>query len=446
MRTALIDNSTVSSVQRALGKAKSYERDLLDVEQAALDRFVQSVLFTDRVIVPDNYKEKFTESRKTLLGKFNVNFAAVDQPIDQDLSDISNGLLGPWLEAFVQGSDRSLFSEYFSQIQAFSDFIWEHSSSEFFLVFRAHGIGKDSPLIEALLASPADDALGRQLKIIAGDGGEVPWNRMSRHVQRMLSVMGWLGHQFIWYQAFAARHDLIYSPHPLREFFANDFLTKVRLGANRIDQFSDVFSAGLKRFKTKLQSNLNDIGAHQNSYQFDLPNILPGIIKQASDPDDFITIVNQLRQENHVKELRAVLNEIAQEADVGAHRKRRQLLNDFDSIGNALIAELGVEARFLRLKPPTTVTGISVEGEDTGIKIPIPSALYRQYFLNRKYRSFLRDVMRDLAAPSQYGRLKTKIDGWAWLDENSEFAGKRFWQKSYQFPSKFHKPLSHPYE
>lgn len=446
MRTALIDNSTVSSVQRALGKAKSRDPALLDVEQAALDRFIQAVLFTDRVIVPDNYKEQFTPTRKKLLEQFNVEFLAVDKPIDSELSTISNGLLGPWLEAFVEGSDRALFGEYFGQIQAFSKFIWENSSSAFFLVFRAHGVGKESPLMEALLASPKDDEIGRQLKIIAGDGHEVSWGKMSKHVQRMLSVMGWLGHQFVWYQAFAARHDFVYSPHPLREFFANDFLTRVRFGAQQASQFDDAFSTGLKRFKVKLQANLKNLGAHENSYQIDTPNILPGIVQAASGPDDFIAIVNQLRQDRHITELRELLTEIAKEADLGIHRKRAQLLSDFDKIGTALVAQLGIDVRFLRLKPPTTVTGISVEGEDTGIKIPIPPALYQQYFLNRRYRTFLRNVMEDLAAPSQYGRLKTKMDGWAWLEDRSEFSGNRFWLKEYRFPSKFHKPLSHSAE
>ena len=36
--------------------------------------------------------------------------------------------------------------------------------------------------------------------------------------------MGWLGHQYIWHQVFAAQHELAYMPHPLRDFFAYDFL------------------------------------------------------------------------------------------------------------------------------------------------------------------------------------------------------------------------------
>lgn len=443
MSLALIDNATVSGVQRALGKAKTRDAALLDIEQAALDRFVEAILFSERVIVPDNYKEQFTPARKALLSSFNVEFTTVDAPIDESINEIAGRLIGPWTEAFSEGSDKALFNKYLSQIEAFSTFIWEHSSSAFFLVFRAHGVGKESPLIEALLASPKDDELGQRLRIVAKDGQEVAWEKLSRHVQRMLSVMGWLGHQYIWYQVYGARHDLTYSPHPLREFFANDFMSRVKFASGSAGSFRDTFSEGLAQVKYRLQEGLRRLGAHPNTFDFSTPNLLPAIVRESSNSDDFIRVVMQLRDDRHVTAIRDLLSQIGRDADQGDHRKRSQLLNDMDNIGKALAAELGIEQRFLRLKPPTTVTGISVEGDDTGIKLPISSTLYRQYFLTRRYRAFLRNVMADIARPAQYGAIKTKLDGWAWLDEKSEFSGHRFYLKDYRFPSKFHRPLLH---
>lgn len=441
MSVALIDNATVSSVQRALGKATTREPAILDIEQAALDRFIEAVLFSDRVVVPDNYKESFTPARRQLLSSFGIELISVDSPVEESLNEIARGLSTPWVEAFAEGSDRALFSKYFAQINAFSKFIWEHSSSTFFLVFRAHGIGKESPLIEALLASPKDDELGKQLKIVAADGREVAWDKLSRHVQRMLSVMGWLGHQYIWYQGYGAKHDLTYSPHPLREFFANDFMNRVSVSATSAVEFRNAFSEGMDRFKNKLSAGLQSMGAHPNSYEFSAPNLLPGVVLQSKDSDDFIKIVGQLRTEPNVVEIRNILSQVKVDAERGDHRKRTQFLNDIDNIGKALTTQLGVDSRYLKLKPPTTITGISIEGDDAGIKLPIPSILYRQFFLNRRYRAFLRDVMADIACPSQYGASKTKLDSWAWVDENSDFSGHKFYLKEYRFPSKFHRPL-----
>lgn len=441
MPTSLIDNATVSSVQRALGKAKTRDAALLDVEQAALDRFVEAVLFSDRVLVPDNYKEQFTPARRELLQSFNVELAPIDEPVDRSLGEVATGLMAPWTEAFVEGSDRALFDRYLGQIDAFSKFIWEHSSSTFFLVFRAHGVGKESPLIEALLASPKDDDIGQRLKILARNGREVAWDKMSPHVQRFLSVMGWLGHQYIWYQAHAARHDFVYSPHPLREFFANDFLTRVKFSATSAVNFKEAFSHGLTQFKYKLQAGLKELGAHQNSFEFNAPNLLPGLVRSSSNADDFIRCVRELRDATRVRDLRELFAQISRDAEQGLHQRRAQLAEDIKNVGAALASELGVDPHFLRLKPPTAVTGISIEGDDTGIRLPIPPALYRQFFLTRRYRAFIRDVMADIARPAQYGAIKTKLNGWAWLDEPSTHSGGRFYLKEYRFPSRFHRPL-----
>lgn len=441
MPTAVVDNATVSSVQRALGQAQIRDRALLEIEHTALDRFVEAVLFADRVVVPDTYKEAFTPARKRLLSKFGVEMLPVGAPESHSLNEIAHCLTAPWTEAFVEGSERALFSRYFGQVEAFSNFIWEHASSSFYLVFRAHGHGKDSPLIRALLASPSDDSLGRRLRIIARDGGEVAWDDLSRHVRRMLAVMGWLGHQYIWHQAFAAQHELTYSPHPLREFFAHDFLTRLTFAAHTAVGFRDAFAEGLTRFKGKLAKGLDSLGAHPNSYSVNSPNLLPGLVLQSRSSDDFITIVGQLRSDSRVAEIRALLEQMSRDADRGDFRRRRQFLEDIENIGNALAVTLGVESRFLRLKAPTTITGISIEGDDTGVKLPIPSVLYRQYFLTRRYRTFLRDVMADIARPSQYGAVKTKLDSWAWVEEGAEFSEDKFYLKPYRLPSKFHRPL-----
>ena len=284
MIATLIDNATVSSVQRALGKAQTRDLTILDVEHAALERLAEAVLLSDSVVVPDNYKQPFTPARKALLSQLGVQFILVASEVDTSLNDLARTMVDPWLEAFNAGKDRGLFQVYLSQINAFSNFIWEHKSSEFYLVFRAHGIDKDSPLISALFASETDADLGKRLEIVAKDGQAVAWDRLSLHVQRMLGAMGWLGHQYIWYQCFAASHDLVYSPHPLREFFANDFLARAHQGAASAARFSDLFRKGVDSFKGKLEQNLQALGALDTSTLAKVPPLLPFIVANSSAP------------------------------------------------------------------------------------------------------------------------------------------------------------------
>lgn len=441
MAIALIDNATVSSVQRALGKAKLTDAGVSDVEQTALGRFCDAVLLSERVVVPDNYKEKFTPARKKLLNQLSVEFLDVPKVLDDDLNLIAQSLMEPWKDAYSEGQSKSLFSLYFEQIQAFSKFIWEHSSSQFFLVFRAHGIDKKSPLIDAVLTSKGDEDLGRELKIVASDGQVVAWNNMSHHVQRMLSVMGWLGHQYVWHQVFAAKHNLTYIPHPLRDFFANDFLSRVQIGSKDAFQFNNAFLHGIGKFQGDLKSGLEKLGNRPSNLHIQMPAFLPFLVKESSNGDDFMRVLSQYRIEPKVIELREMLKTAESESQLGNYNVRNQIVTDIERIGKNLLLEKGLDSRTLRIAPPTSIVDIKVEGDDTGIRIDLSSVFYKQYFLNRRYRAFVKDVMAELAAPGQYGVLKTKMNSWLWLEENKEYAGKSVYSKEYRFPSLFHKPL-----
>jgi hypothetical protein len=258
----------------------------------------------------------------------------------------------------------------------------------------------------------------------------------------MLGVMGWLGHQYIWYQCFAASHDLIYSPHPLREFFANDFLARAYQGSTSAATFSDLFRRGIDSFKGKLEKNLQDLGALDTSVVAKSLPLLPTLLSVSATPDEFIGQLAALRQDSKIKELRERLSEAHSSALVGDLRRRSTLLADFDRIGAAVLAERGIDRRFLTLKSPLAIAGIKLEGDDTGIKLPIPSALYRQFFFQKRYRAFIRDVLADLSAPSKYGALKTKLNSWVWPPDATGTAAPAFYLKQHQVPSLYYRTLT----
>jgi hypothetical protein len=438
MAKVLIDNSTISSVQRALGKAPLQEPALLDLEHIALARFCEAVLLNDGVVVPDNYKTELTPSRKALITGEIFSFQPLADGEDDAIREICSSLTPTWKEAFRAGSDRSLFSEYFSQIDAYSNFIWEHSSSEFFLVFRAHGIEKDNPLIEAVLASTADATLGKQLEIIGTDGKSVSWEKLSRHVQRMLSVMGWLGHQYIWHQVFSAQYNCTYMPHPLRDFFAYDFLNRIQLGSRSKATFADAFGDGLGKFQGKIRDSLASLGSEQTSACVSLPGFLPLLVRESASRDDFMTVLYQMRSEAEVVELRQMLETIQNGIVEGNYKPLAQLKRDIETIGRNLLIERGLEDRFIKITPPTTLLGIKVDGDDSSIKLRIPSVLYKQFFVGRTYRAFVKRAMEELAVPAQYGAIKTKLNSWAWIKEEKF---PKFYLKKDKFPSLFHKPF-----
>ena len=63
MTYALIDNSTLTAVQRIEGHVKTKSRDSVDTDIVAFENYIQSILFYDRVIAIDDYIPKHRESR-----------------------------------------------------------------------------------------------------------------------------------------------------------------------------------------------------------------------------------------------------------------------------------------------------------------------------------------------------------------------------------------------
>ena len=61
---ALIDNSTISSVQRVLGEIEVKSKGTIDGDIAAFESLITSILFYNEHVIIDDYKEKFSEQRK----------------------------------------------------------------------------------------------------------------------------------------------------------------------------------------------------------------------------------------------------------------------------------------------------------------------------------------------------------------------------------------------
>ncbi|MGA9853516.1 MAG: hypothetical protein WBR15_11375 [Gammaproteobacteria bacterium] len=63
MTYALIDNSTLTAVQRITGKILTKSKDSIDTDIVALENFVQAILFYDRLIAVDDYIPAYRDAR-----------------------------------------------------------------------------------------------------------------------------------------------------------------------------------------------------------------------------------------------------------------------------------------------------------------------------------------------------------------------------------------------
>jgi hypothetical protein len=67
MRYALIDNSTLTSIQRILGDIPVKNRAIIDNDILALENYIQAILFYDEIICIDDYKSNLKNIEGTIL-------------------------------------------------------------------------------------------------------------------------------------------------------------------------------------------------------------------------------------------------------------------------------------------------------------------------------------------------------------------------------------------
>jgi hypothetical protein len=85
MSYALIDNASLTAIQRVMGQVEVKNPDTVNGDLMALENFLQAILFYDDVICIDNYKEEYKEDRSKYF-----DFIRFLSPKDFHLGPIDN--------------------------------------------------------------------------------------------------------------------------------------------------------------------------------------------------------------------------------------------------------------------------------------------------------------------------------------------------------------------
>jgi hypothetical protein len=124
MTDILIDNATASSSLRALGHISTAKPELLNVDQAALERLTEAMLLGDSVIIPDNYQEGFREERKRIFHHACFRHEPVGNHIAADLEMISTEMCKIWRDAYEKGAIEGSLARYFKLADSHFKYVW----------------------------------------------------------------------------------------------------------------------------------------------------------------------------------------------------------------------------------------------------------------------------------------------------------------------------------
>lgn len=89
MRYALLDNSTLTGVQRLLGQISIKNKAAIDMDILCLESVLEAILFYDFISVVDDYKPQYRASREANFPKF-ITLSPENFPYDTSLTHAKN--------------------------------------------------------------------------------------------------------------------------------------------------------------------------------------------------------------------------------------------------------------------------------------------------------------------------------------------------------------------
>ena len=132
MRYALIDNSTLTGIQRLLGEIPVKNKFIVDNDIIAFENYIQAILFYDEIICIDDYKSQYRENRKQYFPK--IRFISKDLFDYESFVETANKVTEN-INLEIKGgriTDRD-FKDYLDRLHMTFQFTWDMSSSQFFL-------------------------------------------------------------------------------------------------------------------------------------------------------------------------------------------------------------------------------------------------------------------------------------------------------------------------
>ena len=223
MSYALIDNASLTAVQRVLGQVVVKTPDTVNGDLSTFENLIQAILFYDDLLCIDNYKEKFKEERKK-----NFPFIRFLQPDDYKLEKLVDKAQdeAKTLRPEIRGgafADED-FREFFDLLKMNIVCTWDLSASVYYLTMKMLGqpdtpeFHKYSKLSAAIFSELSDvsNTTGRwstDVRLVSSNGTEHTKAAMAqadkakergfggttRSLDMFVASLNWLAYKSIYY-------------------------------------------------------------------------------------------------------------------------------------------------------------------------------------------------------------------------------------------------------
>jgi len=435
MSYVLVDNSTLTSVQRLLGEIEVPNKNIIEGDILATENLVQSILLYDNILAIDDYKEEHKEERKK---RFDfVKFLSSDE-FDFDDIKLASQKEAKGYQPKISGGEFADedFKKMLEQLKLNMVTTWDISSSEYYLNLKLLGYKTDddyekyNQIASSIFADTFDrnekadyshsliDSRGNPI----AKGYRVPNAKFRNHgkisddllrpqLYTFIASLNWIAYKSIYYTNVAKYFQSDLFLHPIRQSFNIHYMNKMHqfddaLVASLLEELKDYSLDTIKVIKQSMKPSIESL---------QLPFFSFWLVKETNDPKHIIEKAYDIRERQDFIDARDQLAElnnlIYEEDDLTRFAKKSSALKEhikktIDSIkaGYGLETGQGIHLNNV-VKVVNSTFGTSFP-DIFEKKIEVPEYIKKK---PRGLSMVYRDITEDLSKVSRFGKYRDLI-------------------------------------
>ena len=438
MSYALIDNASLTAVQRVLGHVVVKNPDTVNGDLVAFENVVQAILFYDELVCIDNYKDEHKAARVK-----EFEYIRFLPPHDFGLQDleIQAATEAKGVRPEIRGGEFADedFRQLLNMLKLNIVCTWELRSSVDYRTLKMLGepdtpeFHKYSEISSSIFNELADaaDTKGRwsqDAALIGSDGHVHTREEMEREAKAckrgfggttraldmFVASLNWIAYKSIYYSLAAKYLKADTFIHPLRHAYQINWMRKT--GAYGHDFTSKLISALSESASTSI-SEIVDNG-RSAAVSLEVPIFSAWLTAQSGDVRSVIPSALEVRKNQDIQEVRGLLREIRiaydqagfARANASVEKWKKQLTNAEKELKRiyGIDTGQGIPSSFL-IKTYNTYAALSglPPFPDFDFKVPLP-----EFMRNNKTNGFsnlYKDIAAELISVERLGGIRDML-------------------------------------
>ncbi|MBN3003574.1 hypothetical protein JW897_07460 [Chromobacterium alkanivorans] len=469
MSYALIDNASLTAVQRVMGQITVQNPDTINGDLVALENFLHAILFYDKLICIDNYKPEHVQTRKNIF-----NFIEFLSPKDFDLKALETKTISEAknVRPEIRGGEfvDNDFREFLNLLKMNMICTWDLRSSVYYLTMKMLGepntqeFQKYSEISSAIFneLSDVNETRGRwnkDITLIGSDGhihsqeemrrAAIEKNRgfggTTRALDMFIASLNWISYKSIYYSLAAKHFKADTFLHPIRHAYQIHWMRKT--GAYGHDFTAKLVESLSKNLSTSISEVIDN--GRTAAISIELPIFSAWLTAQTGNVSQIIQSARDLRDTHDFQEIRELLRKIRISYDESgiarANKSIEKWKKEIDKAAKNLKRQYGIntdqgiQGSFL-IKVYNSIAAVKSlpQFPEFNFKIPLPEFI--QANNSSCFSNLYKNITGELTAVERLGSLrdmmasKFRIDSTCYLAPKTESPRFRNYASDWKLP------------